>query len=571
MKIGLLQSAPLIGAIKDNAHQLLKLMDLDTSCDLYVAPELSLMGYPPRDLLSFPDFIDLEKQYLNELIHLSLTKNFSLLLGHTIANPHSGKSLYNGASLISKGQVIQSFFKKRNPSYDVFDEERFFQTAAPNQKSFIHFEGKKLGIAICEDSWDSVRAFGMRDIRRYTPGSNPFFQLQDANILINLSASPFALHKKSQRHALMNALSGKHQCPLFYCNQVGAQDHLLFDGGSFVVDQKSSQIIEAPIFECGIFSVDWKDCKFTTQFLPLKKSKSVYFTAQKDFTPDPLWESLLQALCCGIKDYVDKTKQSKVLLGLSGGIDSSLVATLATMALGAENILGVSLPSSISSQDSKDEAKRVAQNLGIEFQEISIAESVESFRKSLSLEKQGLAYENLQARVRGVTLMGISNSKGPLLLATGNKSELAMGYSTLYGDLCGALLPIGDLYKTEVYGLAHYINSREKKAGRKALIPDLSLFRAPTAELSVGQKDSDSLPPYEILDTLLFEILENQGQVRGDPAPYNEILALSGWTVDQLKSKISKQEFKRFQAAPILKVHGRSFGAAWQMPIAKGF
>lgn len=570
MKIGLLQLAPKIGAVQTNLGQILELMALQPKADLFVSPELALLGYPPRDLLSLPAYLEAEALALQQLLDLSLKNSFSILIGHTTKNSGYGKPLFNSSSLVSNGKILATTHKSRNPSYDIFEEERFFEPWQGQHPIPVDFAGQRIAFAICEDSWDAISAFGVQDVRRYTPESNPFFGIKNATLFINQSASPFTLQKPKKREALFSAIATQKACALLYCNQSGGQDGIVFDGRSFAVSADGKIVGRAPAFNEGLMLVEFSGATpVATQFFQATHHAQNF----EPRVPGALasdWEDLYQALLSGIRSYVHKTGHQKVILGLSGGIDSTLVATLATHALGAPCVSGFSLPSDITSDLSKNEALLVAKRLGIVIQEIPIAPMVKDFQSALKLQAQGLPFENLQARVRGVVLMGISNATGALLLATGNKSELAMGYSTLYGDMCGGLLPIGDLYKTEVYGLSHYINQREIALGHPAPIPFDSLFRPPTAELAAGQKDADSLPPYEILDTLLFELIENQGQLRFSEDDGNQLLAPYKSDVLKIRNQMARNEFKRYQAPPVLKIHTRSFGAGWAMPLAKG-
>ena len=556
MRAAILQINPLIAAPEHNAAQLAKLMRQHaTGKDLFITPELALTGYPPQDVLSDPLLLGREAQQLEGLRILSEELKTGLLIGHTEKRTGRGRPLYNSASLYDSGQLLQRVRKMRLPSYDIFEEDRFFEAWSPQGAGSVSFRGLKLGIAICEDSWDSILAFGRRDVRNYSVDSNPWRACGDADVLINLSASPYSLQKRSLREDLFKATAARFQKPLIYANCVGAQDALLFDGASYFVDSEGAIIGQGDVFSEDVVCAE------------LTSSRASWKSSQNRRAPD-VWRELAQALVVGIRDYVSKTGHQKVVLGLSGGIDSTLVAALAARALGPANVLGVSLPSVLTSDLSKTEAREVATRLGIEFREISIADSVAQHVKALSLPTSGLPFENLQSRNRGILLMALSNAEKRLLLATGNKSELAVGYATLYGDMCGALLPIGDLYKTEVYGLAHFLCAEALRAGRPAPIPTVSLTRAPTAELAPGQKDSDSLPSYEALDAALADLIENQGQSTGQADDWTALLAPH--TLASLSRKMQLSEFKRQQSAPILRVHQRAFGKGWKMPLARG-
>jgi NAD+ synthase (glutamine-hydrolysing) len=342
-------------------------------------------------------------------------------------------------------------------------------------------------------------------------------------------------------------------------NCVGAQDHILFDGRSFLMGADGNILKQARSFEEDslMVSID------SSIDFSIEKSKKHAPNLRND------WQDLRQGLACGIHDYVKKIGAQKVLLGLSGGIDSALVATLATDALGPENVLGIMLPSRFNSTESLEQAQSLAKNLRIKTQELPITNTLEAAVKTTGINESGLTHQNIQSRIRGLLLMALSNETNALLLSTGNKSELAMGYTTLYGDMNGALMPIGDLYKTEVYGLSHYINFIKTQQGLAPPIPQFTLSRAPSAELAPNQKDTDSLPDYEILDVVLRHLIENQGQFKGTEKNWNDFLR-NKHTIAALKKQMHRQEFKRKQAPPILRVHQRSFAAGWNMPLAKG-
>lgn len=544
MRVALLQCNAWVGGIEENFLDLEKKIRAHAKqAELFVTPELALVGYPARDLFSLANFLPRERAALEKLQALSAELRIGILVGHTEARQaFQGKPLHNAATLFADGQCLGTVRKHRIPAYDIFEEERFFAGWPGGFQSPLDFRGKKIFVRICEDAWSSVKAFGERDVRSYPPVKSP----EDYDFEVNLSASPYCVGKRATREDLFCAIATRSRKPLLYVNAVGGQDDILFDGASFALNAQGELVQRAKCFAEDVLLVD------TAQMTTAENSPAPNF-----------WEDLRAALVMGLRDFARKTGQKKFLLGLSGGVDSALVAALAAEALGPENVLGVSLPSALTSQTSRDLAQSLAQNLGISFREISIAESVRVQKSALGLGDTGLPVENLQARNRGLFLMALANLEGYLLLSTANKSETAMGYATLYGDMCGGLSPIADLYKTEVYGLSALYNlSRE-------IIPWATLSRAPTAELAPGQKDSDSLPSYEILDPVVQDIVENQGESRLKEAGWNTLLG-GKVTFATLREKIFAMEFKRKQAAPLLRVHARAFGGHWRVPIAKG-
>ncbi len=550
MKIGVLQTNPRVGDIKNNTKNILDSAQkgIQLGVQFFVAPELALIGYPPKDLLSLPFLIKSQQHYLNEVIEFSKSHQIAIVLGVATQRKGPGKPFYNSAVYINNGQICGTVNKKRLPNYDVFEEDRFFAPGAePNAASVYSFQNKTFAISICEDLWNTTQAFGIRDLRSYQADSNPFRNFtQTPDFLIQISASPFWKNKIETRTDLIKAYAAKLSRPVLMVNQVGANDELIFDGSSTLIGSNGLISEKAPSFESGLFVFDLNK---TTQ----KEEESLEV--------DP-HNSLLKALVLGIKDFVTKTGFTKVHLGLSGGIDSALVAFLCEQALGKNNVKGILLPSKFTSQQSITDAENLAQKIGIETISIPIQPLVDNSQTLLQIPNLGLPYENLQSRIRGTLLMGYSNKNNSLLISTGNKSEIAMGYSTLYGDMCGALSPIGDLYKTEVFELCRYINKNYAQA-----IPHSIIDRPPTAELAPNQKDEDSLPPYDLLDSLLFEFIENQGQLLDTRESWNKKLGPKH-SVEKILLQLNKNEFKRSQSAPILKTHLRSFGKSWRFPIA---
>lgn len=540
MRIALLQIHSISGQIAWNTCKVLKSLEIaqDKKVDLVVTPELVLMGYPPDDLLTLQPFLNEEKKALHQLAEQTAKTGVALLVGHTELNEQN--FFWNSASLFEKGQCLGTIRKKRLPSYNVFSEARHFASYTKNQEPLL-LRGKKIGISICEDAWDEIESYGPLYLRQYE-SAPPVFkdERKNCDFHINLSASPFEWNKNKIRKKTFQEISQKLGKPFFWVNRVGSQDEVLFDGKSAIYD--GNDYIEAQ--------------PYVEDFLIWEST----IKDQNRASPaHSAWKNLSEMLQVGLKNFVHQSASDGVIVGLSGGVDSACVATLAAKALGPDKVLGVSLPSDVTSEESKKLAKDFAQQLKIQFKEISISSIVRESAKALELDPNGIPYENLQSRARGIVLMGEANRSGKLLLACGNKSELAMGYGTLYGDIAGALAPIGDLLKTEVYGLCHFWN-REK-----SFIQEGILKREPTAELAFHQKDTDSLPPYEILDAFLHELLNRQGKafVEKDWKTF-----LKDFTAQDLMQKVLKTEFKRYQAPPILKVSNRAFGLSWRMPIA---
>jgi NAD+ synthetase len=557
MRLALLQFSPLVGDPAGNARAILELLDKHAKdADLFVTPELAILGYPPRDLLSQTRLLDAERAALGEVRAWTACSGKAVLVGHSEKRFGRGRGLFNAASLYSGGEILGTVRKRRLPNYDIFDEERFFEPAsAEDGGGVLELHGLKIGVSICEDDWDGILAFGRRDVRVYPEGSARNYA--HADLLINVSASPWSLGKGDYRESLFLSRAQRLGKAIAYANACGGQDGILYDGRSFFADARGGLLARGAAFAPDVVVAEWTP------------------SGWKSTVPAPhaelgSWEALHRGLVMGLREFVRKSGASKALLGVSGGIDSALVATLAAEALGPDNVLGVALPSSLTDPLSTRDAEDLAKRLGIGFRVVPVAGMVESFQKELKLAEGSLGHQNLQSRCRGVALMALSNSENRFLLATGNKSELALGYCTLYGDMNGALAPIGDLYKTEVYGLCHHLNALARETGRPEPIPSSTLVRPPTAELAPGQKDVDSLPDYEILDGLLEGLIENQGEtLHGNEDDWNRLLA-GRFTVESIRRKLHSQEFKRYQAPPILRVHGRAFGAGWHFPLVKG-
>jgi NAD+ synthase/NAD+ synthase (glutamine-hydrolysing) len=540
MRIALAQLNTTVGDIAGNEGLVLEAYrrGVEAQVELVLTPELSLTGYPPRDLLLRESFIRANQAALERLA--AAVGEVGLIVGFVGENPvRPGRPLTNAAALLHRGRVVAIRTKTLLPTYDVFDEDRYFEPASEN--AVIHWEGRRLGLTICEDIWNDAE-FGVQ--RRYRPDPAAALVASGAQILINLSASPWQLGKEQRRSALLRSLARRHQVPVVYCNLVGGNDELVFDGRSLAFNSAGGCLGEAAHFSSDFLVVDTE--------------------AAGDRPLAPLADEALlhDALVLGMRDYVGKCGFRSVVLGLSGGIDSALVAALAVDALGAENVRGLALPTQFSSAGSIDDARSLAVNLGIRFDVVPIQGSFEALKRQMEPLFEGrpedTAEENLQARLRGVTLMAMSNKFGSLLLTTGNKSELAVGYCTLYGDMCGGLAVISDLPKTWVYRVSRWMN-RDRE-----IIPSSSITKAPSAELRPNQTDQDSLPPYEVLDAILEAyVVEDR--------PAAEIIAtgFSEADVRRVVRLIDLSEYKRRQAAPGLKVTSRAFGVGRRQPVAQ--
>jgi NAD+ synthase (glutamine-hydrolysing) len=542
MKVALLQLNPTVGDLTGNAARIAEGVRQAQAqgADLAVTTELALLGYLPRDLLMNRGFIQRSWEVLRQLA-TDLADAPPVLVG--LAQPNEeqvGRPLFNAAALLKSGRPQQCYRKTLLPTYDVFDEDRYFEPAQEPQ--VLDWGGSRLGISICEDVWND-RDFWKR--QRYRV--DPIEQLTraGADCVINLSASPFTVGKQQLRERMMGHLARKHRLSLLNVNQVGGDDDLVFDGRSCSFNSQGELIARGLPFAPDLLIVDLQ-----TMTGPI---------AQDDVTPEAeIWK----ALVLGTRDYVRKCGFTSVLLGMSGGIDSSLTAVIAAEAIGPENVLGVLMPSPYSSRGSLEDAREVARNLQMHTITLPISEIMQAFDETLRLPFEGyprdVTEENIQARARGNLLMALSNKYGALLLTTGNKSELAVGYCTLYGDMSGGLAVISDVPKTMIYRLARYANRQ------RPVIPEAVLTKAPSAELRPNQTDQDSLPSYDLLDEILQRYIEQQEAAE-------EIIAqgFDEAMVRRVVRMVESAEFKRKQAAPGIKVTDRAFGTGWRMPIAK--
>jgi NAD+ synthetase len=607
MRIALAQINLTVGDLTGNARKIIAFIARAKSAgaQLVVFPELAITGYPPKDLLLKPQFISDNLQALERIA--SEVRGIDAIVGYAERNTEPvGRPLRNAVAVIRDGSVISRHFKMLLPTYDVFDESRYFEPAKRGEGSnVVEIAGRPVGVSICEDLWNDEKMIPHRLYRE-----NPIADLATAGaeLIINASASPFVVGKHPFRLALFGSQVRQFRKPLVYINQVGGNDELVFDGNSVVLDADGNVLAQAKDFEEDLLIVDlasdvtWRSrpCSMLvgsknqeeesasttrpagtggTPVSPLSVERSIALSeaavvqiadqtlsAGMDQTSPAAIESIYKALVLGLRDYVRKCGFKSVVLGLSGGIDSALTAVLAVAAFGKENVTGVAMPSRYSSDHSVSDARILTANLGIRFDIIPIQPAHEAYEQMLAPvfagRKPDVAEENLQARIRGALLMALSNKFNHLLLTTGNKSELAVGYCTIYGDMCGGLAVISDVPKTIVYRLSEFINAQ---AGRD-LIPRNTIIKPPSAELRPNQTDQDSLPPYDILDAILNRYVEEEKGV-------GEIIAdgFDPATVMRVAKLIDRSEYKRRQAAPGIKVTSRAFGFGRRMPIAQNY
>jgi len=541
VRIALGQINTTVGDFQGNSAKIIdySLRARDAGVDLILFPELSICGYPPRDLVERPWFVERNRQTAEMIAQK--TSGIAVICGLvTPTRSATGKTVLNSSALLGDGKVAAIQSKRLLPTYDVFDESRNFAPA--EKQDLITLAGTPCALTICEDAWNDKNFW---DRRLY--GIDPVEDLVGAGgkILLNISASPFYLNKRELRQDMLAALARHYRIPVAMVNQVGGNDSLVFDGSSLALGPDGQVIAQAKSFAEDLVCFD-------TQTL----SGDIH---ERD---ESLEGSAYAALVLGTRDYVRKCGFKRVVLGLSGGIDSALTAAIAVDALGKESVIGVGLPGPYSSQGSIDDAAELARNLGIRFEIVRIGEVFNSYLSALHPVfrdlPQDVTEENVQARIRGSVLMALSNKFGALVLTTGNKSELGVGYCTLYGDMCGGLAVISDVPKTLVYRLSRYINSR------RAVIPESTLEKAPSAELRPNQKDSDSLPPYEVLDTILEAYVEDNQPPEAIAAEHGIDLAL----VRQVTQMVDRNEYKRQQAAPGLKISPKAFGFGRRYPIA---
>jgi NAD+ synthase (glutamine-hydrolysing) len=547
MRIALAQINPTVGDLSANVDRMTEAARraAGRGAEVVVFPELAVTGYPPRDLVEKPSFIERSDAELRRLAQETAALDLSVIAGYVARSPwETGKRAVNSAAVLEQGNIVFRQDKMLLPTYDVFDEARYFRPA--EREDVCAVRGKKIALTICEDAWNDRRFWKQRLYPR-----DPVEELFAAGgeILICINASPYNMGKREIRRGIYRASARRYQRPVIYVNQVGGNDQLVFDGSSFAMNSAGEVIASARSFEEDLVLVD---------------TEAGSGDRHEDFTDE--CEAVYQALVLGTRDYIRKCGFARVLIGLSGGIDSSLTAAIAVEAVGKENVRGIGMPGPFSSEGSVRDARELAEKLGIRFDMISITAAYEQMLEQLAPVFAGysadVTEENLQSRLRGMTLMALSNKTGALVLTTGNKSELAVGYCTLYGDMCGGLAVISDVPKTMVYSLARIANRRHG-----GVIPESVFRKPPSAELKPDQKDTDSLPPYDVLDPILEDYIEHYRTPADIARRMNVPLAL----VKDIVCKVDRNEYKRQQAAPGLKVTTKAFGIGRRFPIAQRY
>jgi len=549
MKITLAQINVQPGDLEGNSRKIIDIIEKSAAVgsDLVVFPELCVTGYPPLDLLTYSNFIEDTNSAVNK-ITASCTKTAAIIGAPTLNKNERGKSLFNSAILIDQGKVAAVFHKALLPTYDVFDEYRYFEPST--QFEVVTFKGKRVAVTVCEDLWDEQPFLSEKKERSlYSISPMEAIKRLNPDIVINISASPFAHNRLETREKVFCDKASRYKLPIIMVNQTGANADLIFDGGSLIINSSGEIVTRLPLFEESFRTVDIEE--------------TILLKTQVKVLPGKM-ELIHNALITGIGDYLKKTSQTGVVIGLSGGIDSAVCACLAADAVGRENVTGILMPSRYSSSHSLTDAKKLSSNLGIKSIITEIESPFSGFEKILKPVfanlKPDITEENIQARIRATILMAYANKYNKIVLNTSNKSEAATGYGTLYGDMAGAISVLGDIYKTEVYQLARFINRLNE------IIPASSIEKPPSAELRENQVDADSLPPYEILDQILFRFIELQEGA--------ETIVKSGFDqqlVERIITLVNKSEYKRFQAPPILRVSAKSFGNGRRMSLVSKY
>lgn len=594
MRIALAQINTTVGAFEQNLDALRQALERAAAegVRLVVAPELLVTGYPPRDFLAHRSFVREAADALNRWLAKGTPKGVTAYFGTVEAHEGEGAGLYNAALLVEDGQVVARARKSLLPTYDVFDEGRYFDPAT--ETTLVELDGVPVGLTICEDLWNDERFWSRR---RYVFDPVQDLVSRGARLIVNASASPYSLGKPEVRRRMIAAAARRHGVPVLMSNLVGGNDALVFDGGSLAFDGAGALLAEAPEMKEAFVVVDVAHEAHVASVPPATNAAverdsgegesvaSVALVGAPDvagipraMTPlvddvtDAQLDQLHDALVLGLRDYLRKTGFKSALVGLSGGMDSALVAVLAVRALSPDRVFTVALPSRYTASMSNDDAQKLAENLGVDHISLPIEAPVQAHLQVLADPFAGrapdLAEENVQARVRGALLMALSNKFGHLLLTTGNKSEIATGYCTLYGDMAGGIAVIGDVPKTLVYALARRINAKHRASTGGDLIPERIITRPPSAELRDNQTDQDSLPPYEVLDRVLRRYVEAQQSAVEIEAAEPDIERA---TIDRILSLIRNNEYKRRQAAPVIRVTPRAFGEGWRFPMAHGY
>lgn len=569
LKIALAQFNPTIGDFAGNTGAIVAEMAKASAsaADMVVFSELCTCGYTAGDLLDDPEFLAKNDKAVSDILEASRAyPKVTAVIGTVRRNTGVGKPLFNALLAIADGNIVAEYYKQLLPTYNVFDERRYFEPG-PRTACVLNVAGHDVGFIVCEDGWND-------EGKEYAVNPFEYLEMAKPELVISINASPSSVGKRAQRHKLFVEASIRHNLPLVYVNQVGGHDQLVFDGASFAVSPEQGVAFEAP--------------SFVNDSTVIGFDKGLFYSPNPEATGielKPLWhvhkngpsdsEFYRRQIVLGIQDYARRCGFKSVVVGSSGGIDSALTLALAVEALGAENVFAITMPSVYSSEGSVSDSVKLCENLGIKLYTHPIKSLVEGYREEFGAAFKpevlaGLALENLQARIRGTILMEFSNAFGSLLLTTGNKSEISVGYCTLYGDTSGGLGPIGDLYKTEIFELCRHIN---ESAGRE-IIPNNIITKPPSAELAPGQQDTDSLPPYELLDEILKWHIEgarlSAAEFKVACGKVEELRNSAEGTalVERILKMVARSEYKRRQAAPIIRVRGRAFGSGRQMPIA---
>ena len=545
--VAVVQHDPTVGDVAGNREAILERFEraADAGAAVVVTPELALLGYPPRDLLHREAVLDAEREALSAL-RRATADGPALVVGHTARNAGEGPPLTNSVTVFADGEARATYAKRLLPTYDIFDEHRYFSSG--ESPTTVEIDGATIGLTICEDAWYDQAVTGQR-----RHAANPIAPYEGVDLLLNLSASPFHVGKPADRIERFGGHAAAVDAPVVFANQVGGNDDILFDGVSFVADPSGEVTAMGALGETDVVVERW-DGDDATPALPKREGIG----------------GLRRMLAVGVRDYLDKTGFEDVVIGLSGGIDSSVAAAVAVDAVGPGHVYGVTLPSHVTAEANRSDAERVARGLGIEFGERDIegiaADSVAAIDGLTDGDVAGLTRENVQARVRGLLLMGVANDRGALVLTPDNKSEAAVGYCTLYGDAVGALAPLGDCTKRRVYALARAFND-DPPVGDEAPIPRSVLEKEPTAELAEGQTDADEIPPYEVIDPVVRAYVGGKRRV-------DEIVATTGADREQVETvirRLTRSEFKREQSPPALRVTTKAFDSGWRYPIAASY
>ncbi|MDD5649421.1 MAG: NAD+ synthase [Candidatus Nanoarchaeia archaeon] len=554
MLINLCQIDTIVGDFKYNIDKIINVLVSNNASEkqIFVFPELTIPGYPLLDLVDNKVFVEEQQKAFDYFLQKTSDNESLIIVGYLEKNTGYGKSLYNSAAVCYKGTIIFNYRKRLLPTYDVFDEARYFEPGT--EMGLFHYRGKRIGLTICEDLWYENKMYKI----------NPAKELFNANaeILISINGSPSIVGKHKQKVDMIKNISKKYALPIVYVNQVGGNDDIIFDGNSFATNKKGNIVLSMNKFEEQICQIHSENLNYHSYGINPKGYTHKAFDSDRQF--------FYEQAVFGIRSYIEKCRFPGVVIGESGGIDSAVVTALAVKAIGAEKVIGITMPSCFSSTGSHEDSELLCKNLGVRIYKILIHKYYENllldFNKEFESKMRGVMEENLQARIRGMILMSYSNRYGHLVLSTGNKSELSVGYCTMYGDMCGGLSPISGLYKTEVFDVAKYIN----EINNKELIPQIIIDKEPSAELSFDQKDTDNLPPYHILDAILKLFIEGELlDINEKKQCIKTIRSSNENHVSKVLNLLKKAEFKRRQSPIGIKMHKKDFGYGRRIPIVQ--